>query len=100
MAKILCAYSGIEFSCEHFPITLHARESYHPIFNVPQKKLLSYLGKWAGNELTPTDNSTPPQHAPRATDVNPVSEKRAEQQIAILFALSGVGSLLLIYSYI
>jgi len=52
------------------------------------------------NELTPTDNSTPPQHAPRATDVNPVSEKRAEQQIAILFALSGVGSLLLIYSYI
>ena len=56
MAKILCAYSGIEFTCEHFPITLHARESYHPIFNVPQKKLLSYLGKWAGNELTPTDS--------------------------------------------
>ena len=52
------------------------------------------------NELTPIDDSVAPQHAPRATDVNPVSEKRAEQQIAILFGLSGVGSVLLIYSYI
>ena len=52
------------------------------------------------NELTTTDNSLRPQHAPRATDINPVSEKRAEQQIAILFALSGIGSVLLIYSYI
>ena len=52
------------------------------------------------NELVPTDNSAAPQHAPRATDINPASEKRAEQQIAILFGLSGVGSLLLIYSYI
>lgn len=52
------------------------------------------------NELTPIDDSALPQHAPRATDVNPASEKRAEQQVAILFGLSGVGSLLLIYSYI
>ena len=52
------------------------------------------------NELVPTDNSAAPQHAPRATDINPASEKRAEQQIALLFGLSGVGSLLLIYSYI
>ncbi len=52
------------------------------------------------NELVPSDNSVAPQHAPRATDINPASEKRAEQQIAILFGLSGVGSLLLIYSYI
>ncbi len=52
------------------------------------------------NELVPADNSVAPQHAPRATDINPASEKRAEQQIAILFALSGVGSVLLIYSYI
>jgi len=52
------------------------------------------------NELTPIDNSALPQHAPRATDVNPASEKRAEQQVAILFGLSAVGSLLLIYSYI
>jgi ubiquinol-cytochrome c reductase iron-sulfur subunit len=52
------------------------------------------------SELTPIEDSVAPQHAPRATDVNPVSEKRAEQQIAILFGLSGVGSVLLIYSYI
>ena len=52
------------------------------------------------NELVPTDDSVAPQHPPRATDINPASEKRAEQQIAILFGLSGVGSLLLIYSYI
>ncbi len=52
------------------------------------------------NEITPIDDSAVPAHAPRATDVNPVSEKRAEQQVAILFGLSGVGSLLLIYSYI
>ncbi len=52
------------------------------------------------NELTPTDDSAVPAHAPRATDINPASEKRAEQQVAILFGLSGFGSLLLIFSYI
>lgn len=55
--KILCAYSGIEFSCEHFPASLYSRETSHPIFNIPQKKLLSYMGKWATlNALTPTDS--------------------------------------------
>jgi hypothetical protein len=56
MAKILCAYSGITFQVEHFPISLTQRESYHPIFDVPQKKLLPYLRKWGANELTPTDS--------------------------------------------
>lgn len=56
MAKILCAYSGIMFTCEHFPITLTAREATHPIFQVQQKKLLSFLAKWSGHELTPTDS--------------------------------------------
>lgn len=54
--KILCAYSGIEFTCDHFPASLYARESYHPIFNIPQKKLLGYIGKWGAGELTPTDS--------------------------------------------
>lgn len=54
--KILCAYSGIEFECSHFPGTFYSRESYHPVFNLPQKKLLAYTGKWAGGELTPTDS--------------------------------------------
>lgn len=56
MAKILCAYSSIEFNCEHFPVYLHHRESYHPIFNISQRKLLPYLSKWSGNELTPIDS--------------------------------------------
>lgn len=56
MAKILCAYSGIMFTCEHFPITLTSREATHPLFQVPQKKLLAYLAKWSGHELTPTDS--------------------------------------------
>ena len=54
--KILCAISGIEFTCEHFPATLHSREVSHPVFSLPQRKLLSYLGKWSSGELTPTDS--------------------------------------------
>ena len=54
--KILCGISGIEFTCEHFPASLTYREATHPIFNIPQKKLLAYLGKWASGELTPTDS--------------------------------------------
>lgn len=54
--KILCGISGIEFTCEHFPASLTSREISHPIFSIPQKKLLSYTGKWAAGELTPTDS--------------------------------------------
>ena len=54
--KILCSLSGIEFTCEHFPGSFYAREVHHPVFTIPQKKLLSYTGKWAAGELTPTDS--------------------------------------------
>lgn len=54
--KILCSLSGIEFTCEHFPAYLSSREVSHPIFSLPQKKLISYLGKWGRQELTPTDS--------------------------------------------
>jgi hypothetical protein len=54
--KVLCAYSSVEFTCEHFPGYLSSREAAHPLFQVPQKKLLSYLGKWAQSGLTPTDS--------------------------------------------
>lgn len=56
MARILCSLSSISFTCEHFPILLESRESYHPIFDVPQRKLLPFLKKWAAGELTPTDS--------------------------------------------
>ena len=54
--KILCSLSGIEFNCEHFPGTFYSRETYHPIFAIPQKRLLSYTQKWASGELTRTDS--------------------------------------------
>lgn len=56
MAKVLCAYSGIEFTVQHFPIYLDQRECYHPVFCVSQKKLISYAAKWASAELTSTDS--------------------------------------------
>lgn len=41
-----------------------------------------------------------PEHVHRRTDTDPQAAKRAERQIAILFSLSAVGTLLLIFSYI
>ena len=54
--KILCSLSGIEFDVSHFPGTFYSSELHHPIFNLPQKRLLAYTGKWAAGELTPTDS--------------------------------------------
>jgi len=54
--RILCSYSSIEFSCEHFPASLYSREACHPIFYLPQRKLIPYLAKWSAGELTPTDS--------------------------------------------
>lgn len=53
--KILCSISGIEFNCDHFPGEFYSREASHPIFSLPQRKLLTYTGKWAAGELTRTD---------------------------------------------
>ncbi len=41
-----------------------------------------------------------PEHVHRNADVDPIAEKRAEQQVAILFVLSALGTILLIGSYI
>lgn len=54
--QILCAYSSIQFTCEHFPGFLSSREAYHPVFDMPQKRLLANLGKWSSGGLTPTDS--------------------------------------------
>lgn len=56
MAKILCAFSGLLLEVSHFPIHLSERECSHPIFCIPQKKLLSYARKWSAQELTTTDS--------------------------------------------
>src|SRR6476659_7008978 len=54
--KILCAYSSLEFNVDHFPGYLDSMESHHPVFDIPQKKLLCYTGKWASGALTLTDS--------------------------------------------
>lgn len=54
--KILCAISGIEFNCDHFPAYLTSREVTHPIFNLSQRKLLSFIPKFSAGELTETDS--------------------------------------------
>lgn len=53
---ILCTYSGLEFNCEFFPGYFSSREAHHPVFHLPQKKLISTLGKWSAGELTPIDS--------------------------------------------
>ena len=41
-----------------------------------------------------------PAHVHRRTDSDPIAAKRAERQVAILFSLSALGTLLLIFSFI
>jgi ubiquinol-cytochrome c reductase iron-sulfur subunit len=51
------------------------------------------------NELTPLSDPGLPKHVHRKADSDPVAEKRAEQQVAILFGISALGTILFIYSY-
>ena len=46
-------------------------------------------------EIEPMQDPGPAPHVMRNADIDPKAEKRAEQQVAILFGLSGVSSLLL-----
>jgi ubiquinol-cytochrome c reductase iron-sulfur subunit len=56
------------------------------------------------NELRPADNPIEnpglPEHVHRQTDIDPIAEKRAERQIASLFMLSVLSTVLFVYSYI
>jgi len=54
--KVLCALSGVTFNVDHVPGYLNSREAHHPIFDIPQKHLLSYARKWASHELTEKDS--------------------------------------------
>lgn len=56
MGKIICSRSGVEFSCEHLPLSISSRDISHPIFYIPKKKLLSLTGQWAVQKLTHTEN--------------------------------------------
>ncbi len=53
-------------------------------------------------ELVPDEpiaNPGMPPHEPRPTDVDPVKEKRAERQVAALFGLSALSTILFVVSY-
>ena len=52
------------------------------------------------NELESIKDPGLPAHVHRQTDINPKAAQRAEQQVAILFLLSALGTVLLITSYI
>lgn len=47
---IICSLSSLSFTCEHFPGSLSQREFNHPVFSIPQKRLLSYVGQWASQD--------------------------------------------------
>lgn len=53
MARLICSKSGVIFSCEHMPLATY---NTHPLFSVPQKRLISLAGTWAAQKLTPTES--------------------------------------------
>jgi hypothetical protein len=54
--KATCAYSGLSFSCEHFPASVSSSELVHPIFYLKSAKLLGFIGDWADGSLNETDS--------------------------------------------
>ena len=52
------------------------------------------------HEIEPIKDPGLPAHVHRRADSDPIAAQRAERQVAILFGLSAVGTLLFIYSYI
>jgi ubiquinol-cytochrome c reductase iron-sulfur subunit len=51
------------------------------------------------NELEPLADPGLPEHIHRKADTDPIAAKRAERQVAVLFSLSALGTLLFIYSF-
>ena len=56
MARITCANSGVEFSCEHLPLSLSSREVLHPFFYIPRRRLISLTPQWIQQKLSPTES--------------------------------------------
>lgn len=55
-SQIICAKSGLLFSCDFLPIALKQGEMMHPFFYVSRKNLLANAGKWANMEFSPEEN--------------------------------------------
>jgi len=56
MARVICATSGVPFKVPHVPMTLSHREMSHPIFYLPQKKLLGIYSLYTKGKLTDIDS--------------------------------------------
>jgi ubiquinol-cytochrome c reductase iron-sulfur subunit len=52
------------------------------------------------HEIEPISDPGIPPHVHRKADEDPIAAKRAERQVAILFSLSTLGTLLFIFSYV
>ncbi|MEY3736354.1 MAG: hypothetical protein RLZZ251_70 [Actinomycetota bacterium] len=52
------------------------------------------------SEIEPLTDPGLPEHIHRKADENPAAAKKAERQVAILFTLSALGTILFIYSYL
>ena len=56
MAKIICGISDIPIIIPHVPMTLSRREYNHPIFYLPQRKLLGLYSTYTKDHLTDIDS--------------------------------------------
>ena len=56
MARIICGTSGVPFTAEHIPMTLSSREMNHPIFYLPQKRLLGLYSLYTKGRLSDIDS--------------------------------------------
>lgn len=55
MARILCAYSGIDYRCDHFPVYNTKRESHHPIFDLDTTALVHLSSEYLDDKFTSID---------------------------------------------
>lgn len=51
MSKFYCALSGLECEVSYLPLSLTSREFAHPVFFLPQKKLLGLYAKYQSGSL-------------------------------------------------
>ena len=56
MARIICGTSGVPFKTPYIPMTLHRREMDHPIFYLPQKRLLGIYSLYIKGQLSDIDS--------------------------------------------
>ena len=54
--RYYCAISGLQLEVSFFPSSTDTKGLTHPIFSLPQRKLLPFLSRWSAGSLTPTDS--------------------------------------------